>query len=179
MLFRERRQILIFCLAGAMVTAFMLFRYLPLRKGLKALEQTRAAQTNTIAKASLQSRQLPALKEQVVELQRKLSNFDRQVPAERELGVFLQQLTNLMNKHNLTEHLIEPGKEVQTDVLNCIPVDLQCKGRLIQLFEFFRSLQGLDRLVRIEQVKLENDGDYSGKVSMRTNAVIYCRPQAG
>ena len=53
-----------------------------------------------------------------------------------------------------------------------------CKGSLKQIFEFYKALQGLDRLVRIEQVKLVNDNDFSGRVSMHTEAVIYYRAGA-
>jgi Tfp pilus assembly protein PilO len=56
---------------------------------------------------------------------------------------------------------------------------MQGKGRLKQIFEFFGRLQSLDRLVRIEQVKLVNDRDFSGEVSMQTKAVIYYRTEAG
>ena len=48
-----------------------------------------------------------------------------------------------------------------------------------QVFEFYKSLQGLDRLVRLEPVKLAHDSDFSGEVSSQTKAVIYYRTQAG
>jgi hypothetical protein len=37
-------------------------------------------------------------------------------------------------------------------------------------------LQRLDRLVRIESVKLVNSDDLSGQVSMQTRTVVYYRP---
>jgi hypothetical protein len=40
-------------------------------------------------------------------------------------------------------------------------------------------LQTLDRLIRIEQIKLSNDGKYKGQVSMETKAVIYYRAKVG
>lgn len=177
MLFRERQQIVICVVAAAMVGGFVLFRYLPLRKRIKALAQARAEQRLAIAKDTAQSGQLPALKEQLLKLQKAVGSYEANVPGQRALGVFLHRIANLMNEHNLREQLVQPGKEIETKELSCIPVSIQCKGRLKQIFEFFRSLQGLDRLVRIEQVKLENDSNFSGEVSMQTKASIYCRPQ--
>jgi len=84
-----------------------------------------------------------------------------------------------MNEHNLMGQVIAPRKEVKAEKLNCIPVNMQCKGKLAQIFEFYRRLQGLDRLVRIEQVKLTNDSDYDGQVSMEARAVIYYRAKVG
>jgi len=176
-LFRERQQIVIFCLAGAMVGGFVLFRYLPLRKRIKDIEQRRTAQILAIAKASAESEQLPALKEQLLKLQRTVGNYEANIPAQRALGVFLHKIADLMNEHNLKEQLVQPGKEIEADVLNCIPVNMQCKGKLTQVFEFYKSLQGLDRLVRIEQVRLVNDGDFSGEVSMQAKVVIYYRSE--
>ena len=67
------------------------------------------------------------------------------------------------------------GDVVEAEKFNCIPVSMRCKGRLRQLFNFYGRLQTLDRLVRIEQVKLSNDPGYGGQVSMETKAVIYYR----
>ena len=178
MLFRERQQIVILCLAGAMVGGFVLFRYLPLRKRIKAVEQTRVAQTLIIDKASAESKQLPALKEQLLKLQGAVGDYESNVPNRRELGVFLHSVANLMNEHNLKEQLIQPDTEIKTDVLSCIPVNIQCKGRLEQIFGFYKGVQELDRLVRIEQVKLENKSDFSGEVYSQTKAIIYYRPEA-
>lgn len=196
MLFQERQQIVILCLAGAMVSGFVLFRYLPLRKRIKAVEQTRTAQGLAAAEAQRQNEQLPILKEQLLELQRAVGNYEQQVPCRRELGMFLQRIANLMNEHNLKEQLVQPGEEMEIAdsgqriadskklnairyTLNAIPVSIRCKGRLTQIFEFYKSLQGLDRRVRIEQVKLENDSDFSGEVRSQTKVVIYYRPEAG
>lgn len=177
MLFRERQQILIFVMAGVMVVGFVLFRYLPLRKKMKSVEKTRAAQSLVIAKGASQSEQLPALREELAKLRSAVSNYERQIPADRELGAFLHRIADLMNGHNLKEQLIEPGKEVEADGLNYIPVTMKCKGRLKQIFEFYKSLQSLDRLVRIEQIKLVNENNFSGEISMQTQAVVYYRPQ--
>ncbi len=178
-LFRERQQTVICIVAGAMVGGFVLFRYLPLQKRIKAVEQRRAEQAIVIAKASAESEQLPALEERLLKLRSTVGNYGRQVPESRNLGGFLHGIADLMNKHNLREQLVQPGKEIEADELNCIPVSMQCRGRLKRIFEFYKSLQGLDRLIRIEHVKLDNDGDFGGEVSIQTQAVIYYSLKTG
>lgn len=179
MLFRERRQIAICVAAAVMVCGFVLFRYLPLQRKTKFLRQAYAAQMLAISKASAESQQIPTIREQLLQLQTAVGNYERQIPAQRELGEFLQRIANLMNERNLQGQLIQPGKEIKAGELNCIPVNMQCKGRLSQIFEFYRRVQGLDRLVRIEHVKLVNDGDFGGEVIMQINAVIYYRAEVG
>jgi len=165
--------------AGLFVADFIWFGYLPLQRRLTALNRAKAAQDRLIVKATLQRQQLPVLEEQLQQLQTLVADFEANVPTQRSLGVFLQQIANLMSEHNLSEQVVTPGKEIKADGLSCIPVGMQCTGRLVQIFEFYKRLQGLDRLVRIEQVRLTNDTDFSGQVSMQTKAFIYYRPQVG
>jgi Tfp pilus assembly protein PilO len=179
MLFRDRQQIVICAAAAVMICGFVLLRYLPLQERMKALRQARAAQMLAVSKVSAESQQVPAIKEQLQQLRTEVENYERQIPAQRELGEFLQKIADLMNEHNLQGQMVQLGEEIKAGELNCVPVSMQCKGRLSQIFEFYRCVQGLDRLVRIEHVKLVNDGDFSGEVIMQTNAVIYYRAEAG
>lgn len=160
------------------MAGFVLFRYLPLRKKMKAVEKTRAAQTLVITKDMAKNEQLPSLIEEFEKLQSKVSNYERQIPADRELGTFLHKIADLMNSHNLKGQFVEPGEEVEGEELNYIPVNMKCRGRLKQIFEFYKSLQSLERLVRIEEVKLLNENNFSGEVNMQTQAVVYYRPQS-
>ncbi len=158
-----------------MVSGFVLFRYLPLRKRLKDIKSLRIQTQSAVTRASIQRRELPALRGQLTETKRKVENYAANIPAQRDLGLFLQQIAGLMNAHGLEEQMVQPGKETQAEGLNCILVNMQCRGGLEQIFEFYRSLQKLDRLIRIEHVKLVNKKDFSGQVTMQTKAVIYYR----
>jgi Tfp pilus assembly protein PilO len=175
MLFREKQQIMICVVAGVVVCAFVLFWYLPLRQKMKAVEQVKAAQTLAVAKGDADSKRLPVLEEQVLQLRSRLRNYERKIPEQGALGAFVRRIADLMNEYNLEEQVITPGAEVQAERFVCTPVKMQCKGQLGQVFKFYQRLQSLDRLVRIEQVKLSNDRGYKGQVSMETSAVIYYR----
>ena len=179
MLFRERQQLTICVITGAIVGGFVLFRYLPLRSKMKAIRQIKSSQALTIAKGAADNKQRLLLNEQLLELRHELENYEEKIPEQSDIGEFLHKIADLMNKHNLSDQMIEPHKEIRAEKLNCIPVKMQCKGKLAQIFEFCRQLQGLDRLVRIEQVKLSNDSDYNGQVSMESRAIIYYRAKVG
>lgn len=178
MLFRERRQTVIYVAAAIMVGGFVLFRYLPLRGKMRMTQQVKAAQTFAIVKASVESKQLPVLKEQLLKLQNRVANYELNLPAQRDIGAFLHEVADLMNEHNLKEQaVVLSDTKIEAGGLRCIPIDIQCKGKLAQLFEFYKQLQELDRLVRIERIELVNDSDFSGEVSMHTKVVIYYRPE--
>ena len=179
MYFRERQQITICIVAGVIVCVFMLFRYLPLHKQMKAIRQTRAAQALAIAKGADDGKQLPLMKKQLLELRAKLESYEANIPEQNTFGSFLGKVADLMNENSLKEQKITPGDVIKADQFNCIPVSMNCKGNLAQIFRFYRQLQALDRLVRIEHVKLSNDSNYNGQVSMETKAVIYYSATVG
>ncbi len=176
-LLREKKQIAIYILALAIVVGFVLLRYLPLRKKIKAVRQDLALQRSAIAKALAESQEMIKVKGQMLKLQKVAENYERKIPGHRALGELLQRVAGLMNEHNLKEQVIDPGSEIETSGLKCIPVNMRCRGSLAQIFEFYKSLQRLDRLARIECVKFVNESDFSGQVSMETEAVVYYRPQ--
>ncbi|MFC1633900.1 type 4a pilus biogenesis protein PilO [Planctomycetota bacterium] len=173
MLFGRGQQIAICAVAGTIMCVFVIFWYLPLRKKMGTIKQAKAEQVLTIARGMADAGQLPVLKEQLQEMRIELQGYEAKIPDQRDFGSFLGRITDLMNEHNLKEQNIEPGDIVEADKFNCIPVSMQCRGRLTQIFNFYEHLQDLDRLIRIEQIKLSNDAAYNGQVSMETKAVIY------
>lgn len=164
---------MLFGAAVLMVSGFVLFRYLPLRERMATVDRTKAAERKAVNDDVMQGRLLPVLEEQTRNLSESIGDYEAKIPRQRELGTFLGRITDLMNEHNLKEQVVTPGSEAKSDELNCIPVDIQCKGNLAQMFEFFKGLQSLERLVRIEQIKLSNDADFSGELRLETRAVIY------
>ncbi|MFC1675701.1 type 4a pilus biogenesis protein PilO [Planctomycetota bacterium] len=177
-MFKNKQQIIIIAAAILMICVFSLVWYLPLQKRKNTIEQADTIQQLSIDNSVLQNNQLPTLKEQIEQFQVSIGNYDLHIPEYRDLGTFLQEIAELMNKHGLKKQVVNPNIEIQTDDLNCIPVTMQCNGQLSQIFEFFKSLQSLDRMVRIEQVTLINDKNFNGQVSMQTKAFIYYKAPA-
>ena len=179
MFLRERQQIVILVAAALMASGFVLFRYLPLRREAKAVELSGTAQKTLIVQTLARKQQLPAMKEKLLELQEEVKNYERNIPVQTDLGEFLGKIAELMNQHNLSEQVIQPGEEIKAKQVNCIPVIMKCTGRLTQIRRFCESLQALDRSVRIEHFELVNDRDLSGLVGMETKAIIYYREKTG
>jgi len=179
MFFRERQQITICVVAGVVVCIFVLFWYLPLCRRMNAVKQAKAAQTLAIARGVADGKRLLLVKGQLEKLRKRIGNYEANIPDHNTFGEFLGRITDLMNENNLKEQEITPGKQLKADKFNCIPVSMRCKGKLAQIFKLYRQLQALDRLIRIEQVKLTNDSNYNGLMSMETKAVIYYRAKVG
>ncbi|MBN2457031.1 MAG: type 4a pilus biogenesis protein PilO [Sedimentisphaerales bacterium] len=176
---KDKKQIIISLVAGGIVVGFLVFAYIPLQNKVKALKQKQAQHNQAVAKASSKAEELPELKEQLVKLKRQTGNYQAKVPAQRALGNFMHEVAVLMNEHGLSEQLIEPGAEIQTEKLICIPISMRCRGTLNQVYEFYKSLQNLDRMVRIKNIRLSNNSEFSGSIIMQTTAAIYYKEISG
>lgn len=169
----RKQQRWVYVIAGLFVCDFVLCGYLPSHQRLVSLQRTQARQKQTIQMAAAQSAELPGLERRLRAMEKSVEGFDRRVPADRALSTFLQQITGIMKDCHLLDQAILPGDPWKTDDLNCLPIHVACRGTLADVFGFFQKLQGLDGLVRVEKVVLENDSDLGGHVSLQVEAVIF------
>ena len=172
---RRKRQMWVFLVGALFVIDFAFYGYLPSQRRLRSLSQATTRQKHMIRTAAAQSKELPRLKLRLRNVEEVVDNYEAYVPTERALGGFLQEIARIMDKHNLTNQVVVPQREAGCAGVNCIPVHMNCKGSLKEVFGFFDDCQAMDRLVRIEKVVLKNDNQYTGRVNMHTEAVIFFR----
>ncbi len=175
MFFAERQQLTICLIAAVLGGVFLVGRYLPLRRAMSEIRQEKAVRTMEIAQSAADQRQLSVLRHKIEALEADVESYESGITDRRALGVFLSRIASLMNEHGLEDQNVTPGEEITAGKLQCIPVEIKCKGRLVHMFEFFQHLQTLERFVRIEKVELINDESMSGRVNMKTQAVIFHR----
>ncbi len=169
----RRQQVWVCVIAGLFLSDFVLCGYLPSHQRLTSLLQSREHQQSMIQMAAAQEAELPSLRTRLRDTGAIVERFEACVPADKALGAFLQRVTAVMAEHELTDPVVLPGKEQETGDLGCIPIQMTCEGTQANLFEFFNALRTLDRTVRIEKVALENDEEFTGKLSMRAEAYIF------
>ena len=141
--------------------------------------QNKKQQNLIIAKGISDSEQLPVFTEQLNALRNKLEYFESNIPQNNEIGTFLKEISELMSRYNLSDRDIKPLQKVESNELICIPVNMECTGKLSEIFEFYRNLQSINRQIRILGVKLNNAGSFNGEIKMETDIVIYCKNQLG
>lgn len=171
----SKQQLWVFAIGGLFLADFVFYGYLPLHERLNSLAEVESRQTQLIATAQSQSETLPALTERLNESARCAAKYEEWIPNESDLGQFLGQIAHVMTKNSLSDQDVVLGQEIVSDDLVCIPVRMKCVGTLDGIFGFFRDLQGLGRLVRIERTTLANTKEFSGAVVMETDAVIFYR----
>jgi Tfp pilus assembly protein PilO len=173
MQFRIKQQVLVLIAGAVLVIGFVVFRYLPLRKMRNALKKEQVSQTVLIERGRTKQAEISKLQEQLDKLNENLADFDSKIPPDTGLGQFLGRIAALMDEQDLTDQQIAPHDRIESGQLICTPITMKCSGRLKQIQKFCRLLQELDRTVRIEKFRLVNDDQYSGRLRMEAEAVIY------
>jgi Tfp pilus assembly protein PilO len=169
----RRQQAWVYAITLLFCADFVFYGYMPSHRRMETLRTSRSQQASMIQMAVTQSKELPALKLRLKNVQKVVERYDTYIPQEASLGVFLQEIARIMTEHRLTDQVVVPGQEVESGGVGCIPVHINCKGSLKDLFGFFRDFQALERLVRIERVALKNDSEYTGQVGLETDAVVF------
>ncbi|HEG44528.1 MAG TPA: hypothetical protein ENH94_10820 [Phycisphaerales bacterium] len=172
----DKQQVIIITVAVIIVAGFTVLRYVPLAKHRAAVRQEKTEVLNRAESLKIKSAQLPAMRQKVLTLAGDLEKYDMQIPEGRNFAALWQQIANVMNAHGLSDQLVQPSDEIRGDSINCIPLSIQCSGKLDQIYELFNSLQKMDRLIRIEHIQLLNDKGFDGTVRMQAKANVYYRP---
>jgi len=174
MRFLEKQFIIAFTVV-LMAGVFLTLQYLPTVRKAKAykVENLRLVTENSHAHAQLD--ELPTIFELIAKAKEDVGDYDAKIPHGRSHGAFLQQIANIMQKHELKELVIQPGSEVKMSKFSRIPILIRCNGKMSQIFKFFKSLESFDRIIKIEDVSFKNSEDYNGQMSLEMKANIFYR----
>jgi len=169
----DKQQVIIMVLAVVAAGGFTLFRYVPIVHQKQSVIGEMETQNALMQQVATDSARIPELEQQRDRLQDEMISFDQKVPKGRRFAELWKHIADLMNACQLSEQLIQPGQELKSDRLCSIPLTIKCKGTLDQMYDFFQSLENIDRLIRIEELKLENDADFSAFVTLYAKANVY------
>jgi len=171
----EGKQFVMSVAVVALAVAFIFFQYVPLDNKARSLKAANAKLLVENTTASVRQEVLPQMYKEIEEIKGRVGDFDAEIPVGRSHGLFLQNLTSVMQKQGLSELAVQPGTETETDDLSRIPVNIRCKGRLIQIFKFFKALESFERIIQIEEVALAANEKFDGNVTMQAKVNIFYR----
>jgi|TARA_B100001964_G_C13886901_1_gene445454 Tfp pilus assembly protein PilO len=140
----------------AMIIGAMMFVY---RGQGKRLEECKARVTAAEGTVNTQARTVaifPELVKQVKSMRARYKNFDRRLPDRQELGGFLKELSGYLGDDNFSEQLIEPGSPTREDLFHTLPIIMRFKGSYLTSVDFFKRIDKMERLTRIQKLKITN-----------------------
>ena len=172
----DKKQATILMLATVVLLGFGLFRYMPIVRKRMAMKKQLDSQSLSMEQIQEYSRLLPELNLQKRQLEEKLQTSAGKIPEGKQFAKLWQQIAEVMNECQLQDQLVQPETEMKSDELCCIPLRIECRGSLDQMFMFFQKLENFDRLVCFEDVQLENSSDLDAEIKLNAKANVYYKP---
>ena len=106
---------------------------------------------------------LPAYREQMVQVEALLSMMVNQLPDSTEVPSLLVDITRVGKTRALDFVAFPPGQEEQHDFYAVLPIRGEIEGRFHQLAHFISDLSMLPRIVTVGEMEI--DGDDEGKLT--------------
>ncbi|MCP4376296.1 MAG: type 4a pilus biogenesis protein PilO [bacterium] len=97
---------------------------------------------------------VPDLVKQVAAMRKRYKNFDRKLPDRQELGGFLKEISGYLGDEKFTEQVIEPGSPTQEELFHTLPIIMRFKGSYLTSVEFFKRIDEMKRLTRMQKLKI-------------------------
>ncbi len=169
----EKQQIVIIGVVVAIVGGFLVLECFPLQKKIRTLRAARLEQSMFSTKTAMNLQQMPILQKHLEDIEQTVDKITLKVPESPDLGPLLRQLASVMNKYKLRKQLIQPGTEQWVNQLCRIPLDVQCNGGLREIYKFFKAIEKLDRIIRIESVRLTSNTTLRGNIALSIQASVY------
>ncbi len=173
----EQQQKLIAAVGVLLIAGFGVYRFSALWQQRKTLDDSVEQSRQTLVEIQTQTARLPELKRLLEQYQNDAAAFDRRIPVGRSFAELWRQIADVMDAHRLIDQTVQPGAAIEDARLGAIPLTLSCSGSMQDIYAFFRAMEQQDRLIRFEQIELNNDGNFSGTVKLTAKAQLYYQPQ--
>ncbi len=169
----EKQQVIIFAVAALIVVGFGLFQYYPMTQKARTIRKTIEQQQVVSAETDQFIQQMAQLRQQVEQLQPVQKDFEQKFPRSIRIAGLWQQIADVMSQHNLANQEVKREGESEDGRFGVVRIRIQGSGSYRQMFDFFRSIQKLDRFIRIDTIQLTNDNELSGQVKLDAAARVY------
>jgi Tfp pilus assembly protein PilO len=169
----QRARLLLGVCMLTLVVGFYLFGYRPQKVRLEALRQSHADELQNLRVAEDQTRRLPDVAGDVRLLRARLERTKR-LPPQDELPACIKEIDMLGQQSALRTFDITPGSPHRQELFNDMPVDLRFQGDYVDVVNFLRKLDEVQRLTRVRSIKMSSTHDRkSGQVEVQLSMELY------
>lgn len=184
-----RMNIAVVAIVAVLATAFGLGALRPGLTQLKAQRQKLDAEALKVREEQSSIGDISELYASIVDLDQQMEDFRHRLPMDREFGEFLNALAENIKKSGIEDYIVEPRSPRTIDETK-LPEDLFIvKGTTVlpvrvafdcsfgPALEFLNQMEELKRLTHVESLRMVNQADQPGKVSVEIILHTYCNPQ--
>src|SRR5204863_9649705 len=126
----------------------------PVQAEITTLEARRQQLATELAQARSQVAELQRFRREVAELQTKLDMLKAKLPTEKETPALYKAVSEAAQGSGLGVSLFQPREPRPKDYVAEIPITITAEGGYHQLGLFFEKVAGLERVVKVGEMKL-------------------------
>jgi type IV pilus assembly protein PilO len=126
----------------------------PVQLEIATLEGRRQQLATELGQARSQVAELQRFRREVAELQTKLDALKAKLPTEKETPALYRAVNEAAQAAGLGVALFQPREAKQKDYVAEIPISITAEGGYHQLGQFFERVAGLERVVKVGEMKL-------------------------
>ena len=99
---------------------------------------------------------VPSMAREIGVMKRRYNkDWDRRLPESQELAGFLREISANLSEEKLVNQIIQPGRPTRGPLYNRLPITMKFEGSFLALAGFLGRVDGMTRLTRIEELKIE------------------------
>jgi len=103
------------------------------------------------------SKKYEKLKKIIKEREDFLNEIKKILPDEREIPLLLKNIAQIAKNSGLEILLFKPGKEIEKDYYEIIPLTMKIEGQYKNILVFFNRIESMERLVVLESIAFQPD----------------------
>ena len=126
----------------------------PLQVEITSLEARRQQLATELAQSRSQVAELQRFRRELADLQAKLDMLKAKLPTERETPGLYRAVSEAAQSSGLGVSLFQPRDPKPKDYVSEIPITITAEGGYHQLGQFFERVAGLERGVKVGEMKL-------------------------
>jgi type IV pilus assembly protein PilO len=120
-------------------------------------------------KKTRMANQLERLREEVKELNARLSEAIAQLPSQKEIPDLLSTVSSVGRESGLEITVFRQKPENLQDFYAEVPVEMVMKGMYVQVTEFFKKVGALSRIVNVKDISMKNATVGNDRVTIDTS----------
>jgi type IV pilus assembly protein PilO len=169
------QSVVVFLLSLIVVAVGYWYWLTPLQDELTQLKQTEVELRSRVISRASQVAVLPAVKQQIAELNQRYQAVIIQLPVEKELASLLSGINDIGVNNGLEFQGIQWTARIEKEQYYELPLTMQLTGNYEQIGKFAASIAHLPRIVTLQNVALTvtEQGTNKNTLSLKVSASTY------
>lgn len=160
----DRRQMINVGVLAGVTALYVGGVWWPQRSDQTALRARVAAAQAKLGSGAANAMTVTVLDREVQRLQRDLDSNKRTIPAAPELASLFEHITRELARRGATQQEIQQPSPIQVGArYSLVPLSVRFQGSFKCAFDVVRSLESMDRLVRVTRVLVDGESRHPGE----------------